>query len=177
MSKKSFVTMALICNLIICVMLCVLYFNGYGEKKRTESESKKETTNIAESDVQQDTSKTNENETTLKDKEEETTRKQNHVTEPDTTTESQTTSQPETTTAIGGNEQATTPAFVNGKTKAVISSACNVRDDANVSSNVIGVTRTGEEYIINTSKCDNNWIAIEYNGTIGYISTGYCTLK
>ncbi len=203
MSKKNFVTIALSINVIICVILCVLYFNGYGERDKTDTNTFENTRDMANSNIQKDNTdnqkNTTESETTKEinttreqdvTKEIETTKEQDMTKEIETTKElyttgnvdilqeSDMTEEPETTT-INPNEpeETTTPAFVNGKTTAVISSACNVRDSANVSSHVIGVTRTGEEYIINTEKCDNDWIAIVYNGTIGYISTGYCTLK
>lgn len=179
MSKKSFVTIALSINVIICVILCVLYFNGYGERDKTDTNTFENTVNMSNSDIQKDTA-----DNQMNTAEPETTKEINTTKEPDMTKEIETTREPDMTeesetTAIHPNrtEETTTPAFVNGKTTAVISGACNVRDSANVSSNVIGVTRTGEEYIINAEKCDSDWIAIVYNGTIGYISTGYCTLR
>jgi hypothetical protein len=49
MSKRNFVTIALSLNVIICIILCMLYFSGYGEKNRADNEIKDTTANMAES--------------------------------------------------------------------------------------------------------------------------------
>lgn len=160
MSKKTFVTIALTLNVIICVTICIIYFNGNGKHSMEKSDQYTSATDKeSDSTMSAETTTILEHETTTIDSQ--------------TTTNQETTSQIETTL----DEQATAPSYTINKTKANISSACNIRDGASVSSNVIGVTKTGEEYRINAMKCDRDWVAIEYNGTIGYISTGYCTLN
>lgn len=203
MSKKNFVTIALSLNVIICVILCALYFNGYGEKDRADNDVKDTTGNMAESDIpentkgnQQTTDEPDSTEETDAVKEPDTIQKPGTTKEPvttktqettkeavttetqETTKEAVTTKEPETTTdnsQIG--EQTTVPAFLEGKTTAVITGDCNVRDADDVSGNVTGVARAGQEYVIDRSKSTRYWIALVYNGSIGYIYIEYCTLK
>lgn len=203
MSKKNFVTIALSLNVIICVILCALYFNGYGEKDRADNDVKDTTGNMAESDIpentkgnQQTTDEPDSTEETDAVKEPDTIQKPGTTKEPvttktqettkeavttetqETTKEAVTTKEPETTTdnsQIG--EQTTVPAFLEGKTTAVITGDCNVRDADDVSGNVTGVARAGQEYVIDRSKSTRYWIALVYNGSIGYIYIEYCTFK
>ncbi|MCI8669453.1 MAG: hypothetical protein HFI34_08055 [Lachnospiraceae bacterium] len=203
MSKKNFVTIALSLNVIICVILCTLYFSGYGENNRADNEIKDTTVDMAESGIPENTKGNQETKNepdseeetdTIKepdtakrpgtDREPVTTKTQGTTKEPGTTREPATTgtpgttTEPETTTTdLQIGEQTTVPAFLEGKTTAVITGDCNVRDAADVSSNVTGVTRAGEEYVIDRSKSTKDWIALVYNGSIGYIYIGYCTLK
>lgn len=110
MSKKNFVTIALSLNVIICAILCVLYFNGYGEKDWSDTDKADTTKNMAESNIQ-DTTKGNQHTMAEPDSTEEadsaketnttkepgTTKKSDTVKEPDTTTESGNTKEPGTT--------------------------------------------------------------------------------
>ena len=191
MSKKNFVTIALSWNVIICVILCALYFNGYGEKDRADNDIKDTTGNMAESDIpentkgnQQTTDEPDSTEETDAVKEPDTIQKPGTTKEPvttktqETTKEAVTTKESETTTdnsQIG--EQTTVPAFLEGKTTAVITGDCNVRDADDVSGNVTGVARAGQEYVIDRSKSTSYWIALVYNGSIGYVYIEYCTFK
>ncbi len=203
MSKKNFVTIALSLNVIICVILCALYFNGYGEKDRADNDIKDTTGNMAESDIpentkgnQQTTDEPDSTEETDAVKEPDTIQKPGTTKEPvttktqettkeavttetqETTKEAVTTKESETTTdnsQIG--EQTTVPAFLEGKTTAVITGDCNVRDADDVSGNVTGVARAGQEYVIDRSKSTSYWIALVYNGSIGYVYIEYCTFK
>ncbi len=191
MSKKNFVTIALSLNVIICVILCALYFNGYGEKDRADNDIKDTTGNMAESDIpentkgnQQTTDEPDSTEETDAGKEPDTIQKPGTTKEPvttktqETTKEAVTTKESETTTdnsQIG--EQTTVPAFLEGKTTAVITGDCNVRDADDVSGNVTGVARAGQEYVIDRSKSTSYWIALVYNGSIGYVYIEYCTFK
>ena len=191
MSKKNFVTIALSLNVIICVILCALYFNGYGEKDRADNDIKDITGNMAESDIpentkgnQQTTDEPDSTEETDAVKEPDTIQKPGTTKEPvttktqETTKEAVTTKESETTTdnsQIG--EQTTVPAFLEGKTTAVITGDCNVRDADDVSGNVTGVARAGQEYVIDRSKSTSYWIALVYNGSIGYVYIEYCTFK
>ena len=215
MSKKNFVTIALSLNVIICVILCALYFNGYGEKDRADNDVKDTTGNMAESDIpentkgnQQTTDEPDSTEETDAVKEPDTIQKPGTTKEPvttktqettkeavttetqettkeavttetqETTKEAVTTKEPETTTDNSQDgEQTTVPAFLEGKTTAVITGDCNVRDADDVSGNVTGVARAGQEYVIDRSKSTRYWIALVYNGSIGYIYIEYCTLK
>ena len=191
MSKKNFVTIALSLNVIICVILCALYSNGYGEKDRADNDIKDTTGNMAESDIpentkgnQQTTDEPDSTEETDAVKEPDTIQKPGTTKEPvttktqETTKEAVTTKESETTTdnsQIG--EQTTVPAFLEGKTTAVITGDCNVRDADDVSGNVTGVARAGQEYVIDRSKSTSYWIALVYNGSIGYVYIEYCTFK
>lgn len=197
MSKKNFVTIALSLNVIICAILCVLYFNGYGEKDWSDTDKADTTRNMAESNIQ-DTTKGNQHTMAEPDSTEEadsaketnttkepgTTKKSDTVKEPDTTKTPETTREPvtakepeSTTNNPLGGEQTTIPEYLEGKTTAVIIGDCNVRDASGVSGNVIGVVRVGEEYVIDRSKSTKDWIALVYNGSFGYIYIDYCTLK
>ncbi len=176
MSKKNFVTIALSLNVIICVILCALYFNGYGEKDRADNDIKDTTGNMAESDIpentkgnQQTTDEPDSTEETDAVKEPDTIQKPGTTKEPvttktqETTKEAVTTKESETTTdnsQIG--EQTTVPAFLEGKTTAVITGDCNVRDADDVSGNVTGVARAGQEYVIDRSKSTSYWISDMY---------------
>ena len=203
MSKKNVVTIALSLNVIICVILCALYFNGYGEKDRADNDIKDTTGNMAESNIpentkgnQQTTDEPDSTEETDAVKEPDTIQKPGTTKEPvttktqettkeavttetqETTKEAVTTKESETTTdnsQIG--EQTTVPAFLEGKTTAVITGDCNVRDADDVSGNVTGVARAGQEYVIDRSKSTSYWIALVYNGSIGYVYIEYCTFK
>lgn len=191
MSKKNFVTIALSLNVIICVILCALYFNGYGEKNRAHDDIKDTTGNMAESNILQNTKENQQTtdepdftEETESVKEPDTVKRPGTTMEPvttktqETTKEAVTTKEPETTTDNSQvSEQTTVPAFLEGKTTAVITRDCNVRDADNVSGNVTGVVRAGQEYVIDRSKSTSYWIALVYNGSIGYVYIEYCTFK
>lgn len=191
MSKRNFVTIALSLNVIICIILCMLYFSGYGEKNRADNEIKDTTENMAESGntentrgEQQTTDEPDSEEETDTIKEPDTLKKPGTGREPVTTKTQGTTKEPATTvtqetTTIDPQtgEQITVPAILTGKTTALITGACNVRDAADVSGNVTGVAKAGEEYVIDRSKSTKDWIALVYNGRIGYIYIEYCTLK
>lgn len=69
------------------------------------------------------------------------------------------------------------PAYAQGKTSAVVNKACNVRERADMSANVIGQTVRGTSYTIDPEKCRDNWVAIVYNGGIGYVGTSFCSFE
>ena len=192
MSKKSFILMALVVNLTICLTLCIVLFTD-NDKTNTNNKTK------AESSMSQEIKKDEtpiDNETTSDYTiDAENTMEETSVTVETSTKviESQvsTETQPHkynkpsgaaTTGESSSNQETTTPQQAAGNTVngtiAVISSSCNVRLSADVGANVVGTAKAGATYTIAPDKCNSNWIAIYLDAnTIGYISSSYCTIQ
>lgn len=192
MSKKSFILMALVVNLTICLTLCIVLLTD-NDKTNTNNKTK------AESSMSQEIKKDEtpiDNETTsdynmdvenITEETSVTKETSTKVIESQVSTETQPyiynkPSGAATTGESSSNQETTTPQQAAGNTvngtMAVISSSCNVRLSADVSANVVGTAKAGATYTIAPDKCNSNWIAIYLDAnTIGYISSSYCTIQ
>ena len=94
-------------------------------------------------------------------------------TEPPTQVPTQLPTEPPTQPPTVPLQPSTTPAYVNGKTKVQIQNSCNIRSVPDLNGPVIGTTKVGEQYPLITTKCDDYWLAISYNGITGYISNDF----
>ena len=192
MSKKSFILMALVVNLTICLTLCIVLLTD-NDKTNTNNKTK------AESSMSQGIKKDEtpiDNETTSDyNMDSENIMEETSVTKETSTKviESQVSTETQpyiykkpsgaaTTGKSSSNQETTTPQQAAGNTVngtiAVISSSCNVRLSADVGANVVGTAKAGATYTIAPNKCNSNWIAIYLDAnTIGYISSSYCTIQ
>ena len=192
MSKKSFILMALVVNLTICLTLCIVLFTD-NDKTNTNNKTK------AESSMSQEIKKDEtpiDNETTSDyNMDSENIMEETSVTKETSTKviESQVSTETQpyiynkpsgaaTSGESSSNQETTTPQQAAGNTVngtiAVISSSCNVRLSADVGANVVGTAKAGTTYTIAPDKCNSNWIAIYLDAnTIGYISSSYCTIQ
>lgn len=183
MNKKSFILIALVINITICITLCVGVFT---EKDNRESgkmnntgipevEKTEETTSAyVESDTSEETVKESPDITT-----ENTSKQESQVetseTVPITYNLSIETTTPETTTQIVTTSPQET-VVVNGTT-AVVNSSCNIHSVADTGNN-IGVANAGTTYPIDTTKCTPNWVAIILpDGSTGYVASSFCTIQ
>ena len=192
MSKKSFILMALVVNLTICLTLCIVLLTD-NDKTNTNNKTK------AESSMSQEIKKDEtpiDNETTSDyNMDSENIMEETSVTKETSTKviESQVSTETQpyiynkpsgaaTTGKSSSNQETTTPQQAAGNTVngtiAVISSSCNVRLSGDVGANVVGTAKAGATYTIAPDKCNSNWIAIYLDAnTIGYISSSYCTIQ
>ena len=95
------------------------------------------------------------------------------ATEPPTHAPTHPPTEPPTQPPTAPLQPSTTPTYINGKTKVQIQNSCNIRSVPDLNGPVIGTTKVGEQYPLITTKCDDYWLAISYNGITGYISNDF----
>lgn len=200
MSKRTFIILGLTVNLLICITISVMHFtnqeNGQAETT-TMNQLKEESLSTAAPTesvteitmMQSQTEPSTEVQPTQSQTESPTEVSETQgQTEPSTEvqpTQSQTESstglqptQPQTERPHENmtTQSSTVPSYVQGYTKVQIQSSCNIRTAPDVNATMLGTARVGQQYALITTKCDDYWLAISYNGVTGYISNDFAQL-
>ncbi len=184
MSKKNFILTALVINLTICLTLCIVLFTdknttkGNNDKTVLENMSSNQTSDN-ENEFSDDITIHN---TTTSDKNTDSGETTSKIVESQVSSETLPSTYNNNTTPMTTiPEETTVPqetAIVINGTTALIKSSCNIRSSADVGGNVIGTANAGNSYTIDKAKCSSDWIAIYINaGTVGYISSSFCTIQ
>ena len=193
MSRNKFIKVIMLINVAVCVAIAGMYFSGQKDDSKADH-SKVESLDVAQSELdKQETTSDDTNydpqinfvdNTDSKEPVSDTETVTNQTAQPDAGTTAPTTNQADegTTdeTTVPGEiptETPKIPAYAQGKTSALVNKACNVRERADMSANVIGQTVRGTSYTIDPEKCRDNWVAIVYNGGIGYVGTSFCSFE
>lgn len=194
MSRNKFIKVIMLINVAACVVIAGMYFSGQKSDSKSDN-SKVESQDVAQSELEnQETTSddTNydpqinfvDNTDSVQNGSDEESNSESETTKTasETTTGSDATTGTETTTANDAAIEGTTeapkiPGYAQGKTSAIVNKACNVRERADMSASVIGQTVRGASYTIDPEKCRDNWVAIVYNGGIGYVGTSFCSFE
>lgn len=160
-------------NLTICLTMCVIVFTSKDKKDHETNQQVEETTHLQEKEnvVKEET-------TTKKKVEKESTSNKT-----ETTGDNHSTIIEKPAESENGNQEQESETTIHevqnpvGSSTTRVTSSCNVHTEAEVSSPVVGTTDTSVEYSVDLSKSNDNWVAIVFNGTLGYISAGYCQLQ